>query len=119
MRTDKDVQVLNNHADILAQLYCATTKYEKKKVLSRATNEELDAVCTALFLISVGEIPLKKELSSKILSKSGNLRTLATTFSDRRDLILLKNASKSEKLKFLNALTHYYHLFYNLFNHKN
>jgi hypothetical protein len=117
--TDKDVQVLNNHADILAQLYCATTKYEKKKVFQEQPTKSWMLFARPCVLISLGEIPLRKELSSKVLTKSGNIRKLAKTFNDRRDLIMLKNESKSEKLKFLNSLTHYYHLFYNLFNYKN
>jgi hypothetical protein len=117
MKTEEDVLDITRNAKIIAQLYCCLdSRYAKKKCVNSATNEELNAVLNVLSLLTIGDIPIRKEVSHGHLKKSGLYIKLyiKKIFKSRDDLVTLKSENKLEKVALLAKISNFYHLFFNL-----
>lgn len=98
----------------LKDIYNNRGQYDKKKILSNATSHQLNILIKILELIVKGEIPIKKELFPAI-KKSKRLPHLAK-LNDRFHLSSLQSMPKEQKLLYLNQISTYKELLYNLFN---
>lgn len=115
MPSDEVVNRIHGEKKFIEAVYKTKSKYERKKVLNSASDNQMNILLEILHLILKKEIPIKEKLVNKI-KKSHRLPKLVRNLKDEKDFQRMQSKSRSIKISFLNDISCYPELLYNCFN---
>jgi len=100
----------------LHELYEGPNPLKNNRVLSGASDTQLNTLIKFLHFLSNGEITMKRE-NFEIIEKSQKLKLIKSRVEKKKNMNVLLKSERREKLKFLNKLCNLYSaLLYTLFS---
>lgn len=104
-----------NVKSFLYQLYEGNPRQNASKIL-QATDEKLNVIIKILYLICVGEIPLRK-VDHEIIKKSRRLNFFKQHFNSKISYVRLLDSPREQKITILRKFSGLYkNLFFTMFN---
>lgn len=97
---------LHKNGEFFRKLYNAPNKHYRRKILTEATEKEIDTLISILHLIMTGVIPIKKALFESI-KKSRRLPHLNRHLRTSESTNTLLDGSRQSKLAFLQNVAAY------------